>query len=203
MSSNYAENLRALQLENARLRTQNKDMGDKVRHLQNAIRALNTLDERLDNITVETDVYELINHILKSALLAVDSEDGSLLLLDESSKELVFVEVAGKHRDELLGYRLPSDFGIVGEVVGTKVPQLVPDVRMEPQWSPRVDESIGFQTRSLMCAPVIYRNRVLGAIEVVNKQNGEPFEEDDLEILLLIARLSALAITQAESTAKG
>ncbi len=192
------ETLRALQQENLRLKSENQDLHTELTHLRQAIRALSELQQNLDFITVQTNVFALINRILSSALDAVDSQDGSLQLLDEEAHELVFVEVQGAARDRLLNYRMPDHEGIAGWVVANHKPRLVPDTYQEPVFSPLVDRKIGFRTNSLICVPLLDQERIIGVIEAVNTRSGDPFKENDLDILLLVAQLASLAIVKAE-----
>lgn len=195
---NEAYGLRALQQENIHLKEQNRELMEELSQLRHAIRALTLLEQSLDKITPQTDVHELINGILMAALQAVRAEEGSLLLLDEEAQELVFVEVVGENREQLVGTRMPASQGVVGAVVSEHAPILVEDVRQEPKWYGEVDELLGFETLSILGMPVIHNGRLLGAIELVNKQDGSAFDEEDQDILLLVARLAAMTLVRAE-----
>jgi len=197
------ETIRTLQQENLRLRDDNQDLQTELNRLRQAIRALSELQQNIDYITPNTNVFALINRILSSALDAVDSQDGSLQLLDEESHELVFVEVQGSARDRLLNYRMAGHEGIAGWVAANHKPRLVPDTNQEPLFSPLVDRSIGFRTNSLICVPLMDQERVMGVIEVVNTRSGEPLKEADMDILLLVAQLASLAILKAEGSKSG
>ena len=191
----------ALQRENIRLKTDINSLRDLVERLQQTIRALNDIHNILETITPQADVLVLLNAIVRSAVTSVNAEAGSLLLIDEETNELVFVEVSGDERDKLLGYRMPPGDGIAGWAVENKQPRLVLDVRREPLFSPLVDQTTGFQTLSLICVPVFDRERIVGAIEVVNSQVGRAFSDEDVEILMMIARVAALALVRAEESA--
>jgi GAF domain-containing protein len=140
----------------------------------------------------------MIHKLLEAALLAVNSEDGSLLLLDEETGELVFVEVIGEAREKLLNYRLPKGVGIAGWTVANKRPRLVSNAQVEPAFSNMVDRYTGLTTKTLICVPLFDGARRLGAIEVVNSITGQPFSQSDLEILQIVARLASSAIIEAE-----
>lgn len=200
---NDAYGVRALQQEVIHLKDENRALREEILQLRHAIRALNLLDQSLDRIGPETDVYGLLNGILSAAIQAVDAEGGSLLLLDEEAQELVFVETIGERREQLIGYRMSAEEGIVGASVRSRKPLLVPDVRREPQWFSRVDREVGFETVSVMCVPMVDGARALGAIELVNKRNGVPFTQEDLDVLLLVGRLASLALIKAESMEAG
>ncbi len=195
---NEAYGLRALQQENIHLKDENRVLSQRLSELRHAIRALNLLDQNLDSINPQTDVFELIKGILMAAIQAVQAEEGSLLLLDEEAHEFMFVEVVGDNRAQLLGMRMPEAQGIVGAAIKRRKPLLVKDVRQEPQWYPHVDETLGFETVSVLCVPVMDKGQILGAIELVNKKNDAAFDEEDQDVLLLVARLAGVALRRAE-----
>ncbi|MEK6221083.1 MAG: hypothetical protein N2D54_02425 [Chloroflexota bacterium] len=112
MTSPDTQTLRHLQQETIRLRSENGSLKDYVERLKKALRALVDLQTSIERITAETNIFSLINKILSSAIGAVDSENGSLLLLDQANGELVIVEVIGEAREKLLNYRLPKGTGI-------------------------------------------------------------------------------------------
>lgn len=195
--------IRHLQQENIRLRADNNSLKDYVTRLQNAIRALTALQHQLDHIRPDSNVFELIQNILKAALAAVDSEDGSLALVDEESKQLVFVEVIGTSRDKLLNFRMPANQGVAGWCVVNRKPRMVEDSRKEQAFSPQVDKMTGLQTNSLICVPLLDGNRPLGTLEVVNTRSGRPFNQSDLELMMLVSKLASLAILTAEKVQQG
>jgi sigma-B regulation protein RsbU (phosphoserine phosphatase) len=195
------DTLRALQHENADLSDENRDLREELLRLRNAIRALKDLQDSLSEITPDSDPHALVDRILSLGLEAVDSENGSLLLLDEETNELVFVSVQGPLQEALDGFRLAPGEGIAGWVVANKKPLLVPDVRHESRWSPTVDQTTGFRTTSLICVPLISQGQVRGALEVVNTHSGDFFNEEDLDVMLLFARLAVQALIQAEPPA--
>jgi len=203
MTSSGTQTIRHLQQENHRLRGENHSLRDYVERLQRALKALVGLQRSLDRITPETNVFELIHKILESALDAVDSENGSLLLLDHDSGELVFVEVIGDSREKLLNYRLPKGTGIAAWAVANRQVRVVEDVRREPLFTPQVDQHTGLSTTSLICVPLLENDRPLGAIEAVNTRSGRAFTEADKEIIVLVAKLASEAIVAAEKIQGG
>ncbi len=192
------QTIRHLQQEAIRLRSENNSLRDYVERLQRALRALVALQHSVQNLQPETNVFRYIHHVLSLALEAVDSENGSLALLDEETSELVFVEVIGDSREKLLNYRLEPGTGVAGWVVKNRMARLVEDVRREPQFSPEVDQHTGLHTTSMICVPLMDGDRPLGTISVVNTRSGRPFIEDDKEIMVVVGQLGAMAIMAAE-----
>ncbi|MDH3942892.1 MAG: GAF domain-containing protein [Anaerolineae bacterium] len=196
--SEDTQTLRFVQQENVRLRSENNSLKDYVARLLHAINALTDLQARLDTISSETNVYNLINSILALAVDAVDAENGSLMLLDEETKELVFVEVLGTRREALLHHRMAGDTGIAGWVVINRKARLAEEAKQDPLFSSSVDQITGIHSKSLICVPLIDGDRSIGAIEVVNTPSGRPFAEADRDILQLVGRLASVAIVLAE-----
>jgi len=192
--------IRTLREENIRLKEEIHQLRTENDRLHQVIHALNTLQYQIDAITPQTDVFTLIHNILVAALEAVGSENGSLILLDDENNELVFVDVIGASFPDLIGYRMPSQEGIAGWVITNKQPTLVDTVSLDPRWSPLVDETVGFHTASLIAVPLLDGQRPLGVIEAVNPTSGEPFRENDLDTMILVARLASLALIRAENT---
>lgn len=200
MSSTDIQTIRHLQQENIRLRSENNSLRDYVERLQRGLSALVDLQKSIDNINADTNIYVLIHQLLEAALIAANSKNGSLLLLDEDTGELVFVEVIGDARDKLLNFRLPKGQGIAGWSVAKREPRLVVNAQAEPNFSTIVDRYTGMETRSLMCVPLLDGQRRLGAIEVVNTRNGGTFVQADFEVLQLVAKLASIAIIAVENS---
>jgi GAF domain-containing protein len=193
------ETTRFLKEEASRLAEENRDLREELTALRESVRALSALYYLSQSIKPETDILQLLTDILESALVVLKASDGSLILVDEDTSELVFVVVRGELADELVGYRIPPGQGIVGWVAANREPQVVRDVRLDPRFFARVDELFGFNTRSLVAVPLLLDDgRVLGVIEVLNKVSDREFTQDDLDLLLIVAELAATAMHRAE-----
>jgi GAF domain-containing protein len=191
--------IRFLQLEVKRLKEENSELREELTVLRSSVRALSALQDIIQRINPKTDVIRLIDDLLGSALAALGATDGSLLLRDEETEELVFAVVHGRARDELVGYRLPAGRGIAGWVAANKEPQILSNVRKDDRFYPLVDETFGFQTQTLACVPLLDGDRVLGVIEAVNKLGDNAFTPEDHDLLVIIAQLVSLALVRAES----
>jgi len=191
--------VRFLQQEASRLRQENLELKEELAVLRSSVRALSALQDLVQRITPEIDIITFLDDLLASALTVLGVSDGSLLLLDEQTNELVFAVVHGLARSRLVAYRLPPGKGIAGWVADNMQPLVVQNVEDDPRFYPQVDESLGFQTRSLACVPLIDGDRVLGVIEAVNKPTDRAFTPDDYDLLMVVAQLAAVAIRRAEA----
>jgi len=160
-------------------------------------RRLQTLLEvsRLLASTLELD--EILDILMSRAGAMIGCEGTSLLLLDPTGKYLEFAVAKGDKGKALKEHRLPMGAGVAGWVAQHGRPLLVKDVREEPRFFAGCDQETGFETRSLMAAPLYVRNRVIGVIEAVNSTRPEGFEEEDLAFFAPFANYAAIAIENA------
>jgi GAF domain-containing protein len=193
------ESQRFLREEARRLTDENRELREELRAMHESVRALSALYSVSQNITSDTYILQLLADILDAALAVLKASDGSLMLMDEETGELVFAVVRGEAADDLVNYRLPPGQGIAGWVATQRQPQIVLDARHDPRFYAGVDEAIGFDTRSMVCVPIhLDDGRVLGVIEVLNKVSDREFTEDDLDLMLIVAQLAATAMRRAE-----
>ncbi|MDW8072501.1 MAG: GAF domain-containing protein, partial [Anaerolineae bacterium] len=146
------------------------------------------------DITSEADLIRLLDNTMHYAIHLTQAKDGSVLLLDRESNELVFAVVHGDKRGELRGYRLPANTGIAGWVAAHREPVIANQAHQDTRFSPHIDEVFGFVTRSLVCVPMITYNQVIGVIEVLNKDAGAPFTEMDVNLLRILSSIAAAAL---------
>jgi diguanylate cyclase (GGDEF)-like protein len=121
----------------------------------------------------------------------------SLLLVEESSGDLVFALVKSAVDQALLRRRLVRDEGIAGWVASHGESLLVADVSADPRFSRRMDAASGFATRSIAAVPLRAGGRALGVIEVVNGLGEREFTREDLAVLEAFADFAAVAIENA------
>src|SRR4051794_29224819 len=91
-----------LQRETMRLQEENRALQSEVVSLRDFVRAISELYEAADHFKDDSQLYPLLNRILKQALLLCNAPDGSLSLLDDDTNELVFIIVQGKLSEQML-----------------------------------------------------------------------------------------------------
>lgn len=203
MSTEIRGTAHFLQQENIRLQKENERLQQELVRLRLILRNLGNLNQMAMSIHPETDILLMLDQILQAALSSIQAEDGSLMLVDEESKELSFVVVHGTVRSKLVGHRIPLGVGIAGWVAQHAESVVVPNVQTDPRFSPQIDQSFHFITRSLVCVPIVFTGRVLGVIQALNKSNRKEFVNGDLLMLNVVAQLAAAAIAHAEKVLLG
>ncbi len=147
------------------------------------------------NGTLELD--EVLQAIAVSAADVLLAEASSVMLLDAARGRLVFKAAVGVDHSRLIGEEFDARLGIAGRVASTGRPEIALDARTHPHFYPGIDSKLEFTTRGLIAAPLRYRDRVLGVVEVLNKRDNSAFTEHDLEILQLFANLAAIGTSNA------
>jgi signal transduction histidine kinase len=161
-------------------------------------RQLAVLNEVSTSITSSLDLRIVLNAIMEKAVEILEAEAGSLLLIDEKTQELVFEVILGPAASKLAGQRLPMGKGIVGAVAQSGRPQIVNSAQADTRWLRDVGQTDRFITRALLTVPMKAKDKVIGVIQVLNKIDGTPFDEDDQSLLESFAGNAAVAVENAQ-----
>ena len=145
------------------------------------------------------DLPALLRSAIHAAADAIGTEACSILLHDPEKEELYFQVVEGPRTGDLARVAVPiNDHSIAGWVASHRQPTLVPDAYRDSRFTPTYDQRTGFRTRSVLCVPLVAKDRFLGVIQLLNRRDGEVFDQDDLELAEAVAGLIAVAIHNTE-----
>lgn len=139
------------------------------------------------------DLDSLLYLIVKAAADLTDSHDASILLYDENQHELYFQ--ASTHLDPraMRGLVVPVEGSIAGTIVTTRQPMMVMSAENDPRHYDEIGESVQYKTESLLGVPLITKDKVVGVIEALNKQEGA-FTDEDEQLLSALGSQAAVAI---------
>jgi Nif-specific regulatory protein len=150
----------------------------------------------------ELELDEVLKRVAEHAASVLRAEGSSVLMFNTDRKQLVFKAAVGPNADMLLGERFDAELGIAGQTVRTGRSIIVDDVRQNRNFFPGIDAMTQLRTRSLMAAPLIHQDRVLGVVEVLNPRERERFIRRDMELLEIFANMAAAAASSAEAYAQ-
>lgn len=145
------------------------------------------------------EIDDLLAFVVHKTKELLDADGCSVILLDETGRELYFPYVSPENTeiaDRLRQLRMPADKGIAGAVLQTGESLLVPDVHRDARFYSEVDQQTGGDTRSIVCAPLRTQHGIIGVIECVNKRHGQ-FSAADLTFLEALSGSIAVAIENA------
>jgi signal transduction histidine kinase len=142
-------------------------------------------------ITSEMNLEALFPLIIQHTNNIMDSQASSIFLYDQKSNELWSLVSTDLKKNEI---RIPTTYGIGGWVFQNRVPTIVNDMSGDPRFDPEVDRKTGFQTRNIICVPLINRQKeCMGTLQALNK-NRDNFTDDDVEMLASIADYATIAL---------
>lgn len=146
------------------------------------------------DLTSSLEFSEILRRIMDRVKAMIKAEAWSVLLVDQETGELVFEKTNTRKTKEMQKIRLKLGEGIAGWVAREGIPVVVPDVSKDERFMGKIDKAILFKTKSLICVPMTIKSRVLGVLEFVNKTTGGPFTREDLDLLLRLVDLTAVAV---------
>lgn len=141
------------------------------------------------------NVDATVGQALTSIIDLLETEAGSLFLLDDSGETLVCRASAGPVKID--GLTVPTGQGIVGRTIAEDRLITVENAYEDKNFFKDADQKTGFVTRSILCAPMRVGQKLIGAVQVLNKSSGNPFDGRDGNMLQVMANAAALAISNA------
>ena len=179
-------------------------MRTKKIDLEPWMRKLKQIEEKVERLALLSQLGQILNSTLdhkeirrramEAATQLMKAEAGSLLLVDEGKRQLYF-EVALSDREEDIK-RIPLNFGegIAGWVAQKGKPLIVNSPKKDPRFFKGVDERTEFKTRNIICVPVKVKEKTIGVLEAINKQERGGFNSGDLSLFLSLADQVAIAL---------
>jgi diguanylate cyclase (GGDEF)-like protein len=170
-----------------------RDLGLALKKTAQRLAILSDIVKTANSILEPRKVIELIMAKIQQL---IPSEAWSMLMVDEEKQELAFELALGAKGKDVSAFRVKIGEGVAGWVAQTGKPAIVNDTAKDPRFSRRFDTKTQFETRSILCAPLISRGRTIGVVEIINRLGGR-FTNTDLEVLLTLVEPCAIAIENA------
>ena len=146
-------------------------------------------------ITSEMNMAVLFELIIDHTNQIMGTERSSVFLYDEKTAELWSLVATGMKKNEI---RIPSDYGIAGNVFQSKTPLIINDAYNDPRFYSEVDKLSGFQTKNIICIPLINRKGdSIGSLQALNKNSGD-FTDKDIELIESISYYVAIALENSK-----
>ena len=136
----------------------------------------------------------LLQSIVEAARAIFSARAASIFLHDEETDELVFEAASGEGGGDLVGTRIPSGTGIAGWVLVTRQSLVLNDLADDPRVARDVAERTGYVPSALMAVPLLYEERALGVLQVLDRQEEARSGLAEMELLGLFANQAAIAL---------
>jgi K+-sensing histidine kinase KdpD len=136
---------------------------------------------------------ELLEALLERTRQILEVDTCAILLLDEDTNELVARAALGIEEEVEQGVRVPVGGGFAGRIAAEKRPVILDDVDHAHVLNPLLREK---GIKSMLGVPLIVEGEVRGVLHV-GSLVPRAFQEEEVELLQLVADRAALAIEHA------
>lgn len=148
------------------------------------------LEKKWERLIESENLNELLKRILDLSQEVLQSEAATLFLVDHNTDELVFEIVNGPEAQNLQGKRIKIGEGIAGKTA-REGKSFVVNRPKSAGYANKFDKQTGFNTESLLTAPLIIDGVTIGVIEVINSRGGSYNERSKEIIEHLAAQVSS------------
>jgi len=147
-----------------------------------------------------TDLDALLRDMATVTTQLLDADRATIFIVDRERGEIWSRVALGTGAGEI---RQAIGVGIAGLVAATGDTINISDAYDDPRFNPEPDQRTGYRTKSLLTFPMTGQNeRVIGVFQVVNKNGGGDFTEDDEETLSSLGASAAVAVENAQLVAE-
>ncbi len=175
-----------------------KKSGDIAR-LEQKVKRLSSLIEVNGIISSSLNLDQILENVMAISKQVMNADASSLMLIDEKTNELVYEVALGKVGEKLKQeFRLKMGQGIAGTVAQEGKPLLLEDAYTHPKFHRAHDEATGYRTKSMITVPLKVGERITGVAQVINRLDGDRFDQDDLDLFIALCGLAAIAIENAK-----
>jgi len=142
------------------------------------------------------DLQQVLDQVMDAVIGLTGAERGFLVLVDEDMVDWK-LQAARNFSQETLEAK---DMEVSRTVIATVIKNCKGVVTTDAQTDPRFfdqESVVYYSLSSIMCAPILARNQVIGVIYVDNRVQIDLFTQSDLELLSAFAAQAAIAIENA------
>jgi len=138
------------------------------------------------------DQYQMLEEIMDTALKALNAERGFVALVDEDTKELTSELIRDNFHNKY-PLKLEISRTMVHKVVNEGLSLLTVNALKDSQFR-KVKSVQEYNIRSALCAPLLFRGKVLGVVYLDNRTSEGSFSQDDLMFLMAMCNQAGIAI---------
>jgi PAS domain S-box-containing protein len=147
----------------------------------------------LADLSGQLELDRLLQAVLERAVGLLDVSGGELAIFDEASHQLVIV-ASHNMGTNAIGTRMELGEGAMGHVAQTHEPLIIPHYQ---QWASRSAQYAHGAIQTVMAAPLLIGDRLVGAIASVHSDPARTFGQGEMRQLNLFAAQAAVAIENA------
>jgi putative nucleotidyltransferase with HDIG domain len=196
LNINLEERIEEIEEANYRIADLASELDEKNVGLSRAVDRLQALYKMGLAINATVDLDMLLGLLCRRSRETMQAQVGYILILDEKTGKLAIGGASG------LGEKLERTREIALEpggvsywVINNRQAKLIEDIDKSREFNKM--SSLGFVRKSVICAPLTDKQKVIGTITIANPVDGSYFGQADLELLSTIAAQASVAIRNA------
>ena len=140
---------------------------------------------------------DLLEKSLQRTMQLVGATRGSIFLLDPSGKDLTLEIAIGLKKDEQKQMVKKMGEGIIGHVAKRKLPIVVDDIETDDRFHDFKARK-SYRTPSFICAPLLIKDKLIGVINITDKESGLRFTKNEMQLLDFLSSQIALNYRRIE-----
>ena len=194
----------AMAVENAKLYqsqvAQHVELEAAHRELGQLTRELNVLFDVEQALSAATSLDAVLDRIVAQSAQVLGAQSCSIALLEGGATDVLRVRtVGGPSPVRIVGQVLAVDDGVFGWVVSRRETMIVNGPSDDPRHVANVTREFSALPQQVVAVPLLDGDDVLGGFEIVDSIDGEPFDDAELRLLVLLAAQAAKAVALAKS----
>lgn len=157
---------------------------------------LRLIFEGARRISSQSALDLVMREIVNETSRALEAERSSVFLYDRENNELWSLIAEGLDTEVI---RFSAGYGLAGHVARTGQTLNIPDAYQDERFYQEIDRQTGFHTRSVLAAPLQdAHGQVMGVLQVLNRRDGRPFDQEDEELLDVLCRQAAVFLENSQ-----
>lgn len=172
-------------------------LGQKIQEQQTELSQLRTLANTTELINSSLDLNEVLNGVMDRVIQLVGAERGYIMLRNRTTHEMEIVinrkldPTSSQNEEFIFSRTIVENVAQTGEAIVTTNAQ--EDSRFKDQ-----ESIISLALRSIICVPLIFRDRILGTVYCDNRIKDGLFGKRERRLLNAFADQAAIAIENAQ-----
>ncbi|NQS99979.1 MAG: HD domain-containing protein [Candidatus Omnitrophica bacterium] len=167
------------------------DLEKNIEDLKESKRITQNVLSRIGQAMTSTQKSEsILGLTIETLVNALEAESGAIMILKEGTLSILVASGIDPSRQESI--KIKQGTGIIGWVAKEKQAANISRAQQDRRFDAEV--RMGLAHKSIICAPLMLKNKLLGVISIHDKKKLEEFSQDDLFLLKNLSIQTAVAI---------
>ncbi len=173
-----------------------ENLANRAAQMQSDLERLEALAETTSLINSSLDLEEVLNGVMDTVIQLTGAERGYIVLRNPDTGQLEFKIARNMDRETMDQGELIVSRTVVQQVAQSAKPIVTFNAQVDPRFSGS-ESIIGYNLRSILCAPLLVKDQVTGVIYTDNRAQIGQFSEKEMDLLMAFANQASVAIENA------